>query len=228
MPEPAWLLYLKHLALSSRIWLPAAAVGAVVVALRSSARVRWAPAVLFALAYFYVLATHRPVFGRYALPLLPILCLLSAGLVVEVASALTRPHGGRPRAGTFVLLAGSLVLTASFAVQSVGWLKSMKRRDTRQIAAEWMRENVARGARIAVENSGPTHMGAGGFAVRAVEMLSDYPIDWYVRDGVEYLVVTSADADRMAPFLGAGQIVFEIAPTPQRWGPPVRIVRLGT
>lgn len=228
LPEPAWLLYLKHLGLSSRLWLPAAAAGAIVLGLRASARVRWAPAVLFALAYFYVLATHPLVFGRYALPLLPVLCLLSAGLVVEVASAVTRTRPGRAGASTIVLVAGSLVLTTSFAVQSVGWLKSMKRRDTRQIAAEWMRENVAAGARIAVENSGPTYMGAGGFAVRGVEMLSDHPVDWYIRDRIEYLIVTSADRDRMAPFLGAGQIVFEIAPTPQRWGPPVRIVRLGS
>ena len=40
---------------------------------RSRTREPWMPVIGFTLAYFYVLSTHSHVFGRYALPLLPVL-----------------------------------------------------------------------------------------------------------------------------------------------------------
>ena len=74
--DPAWLLYVKHLSPAGGRWsVPLALAGIAIVLWRSSTRARWMPAVLFTLAYFYILSTHSHVFGRYALPLVPMLCL---------------------------------------------------------------------------------------------------------------------------------------------------------
>jgi hypothetical protein len=53
----------------------------------------------------------------------------------------------------------------------------------------------------------------------------DHPVDWYRHQG-GYLIISSPDVERYADYLGAGSLVYQIAPTPQRWGPPIHIVKL--
>lgn len=221
--DPAWMLYAKHLSLSGRLWLPMAGAGAAIVLLRRG-RAAWLPAIGFGLAYFYVLATHPLVFARYALPLVPIVCLLAAAPIEAAARWCARASGLPARRA--ILAAGCLALTVSFAIQSVRWLVQLQRPDTRGIAVAWMRGALPAGARVSVENSGPTYLDAAGFEVVPVELMVDHPVEWYLERGVAYLVVSSHDLQRYATYLAAGPIVFETAPSASRWGPPIRIVRL--
>jgi len=222
--DPSWLVYLKHMALMGRFWLPAAAIGLAVVLLRRSMRIRSLPLLAFGAAYFYTLAKHQLVFARYALPLLPIVCVLAAVPVIEAARALERL--GRRRAAKWALAGGAVALTAAFAVQSAAWVRQFAAPDTRQIAAEWMTANLPSGARIVVENSGPTYLRARGFDVLPVELVLERPVSGYRELGAAYLVISSRDLERNREYLSAGPIVFEVAPSSRRWGPPVRIVRL--
>ena len=50
-------------------------------------------------------------------------------------------------------------------------------------------------------------------------------MDWY-RQRVDYLVISAADLTRYGDYVNAGPTVFQISPTPQRWGPPILIVKL--
>jgi hypothetical protein len=108
---------------------------------------------------------------------------------------------------------------------TVGWLKAFRRPDTRTVAAEWLKSHAPAGARVAVENSGPTYLDAAGLHVVGTELIAAHPLDWY-RQRADYLVISAADVSQDGEYLGAGPMVFQIAPTPQRWGPPIRIVRL--
>jgi hypothetical protein len=45
---------------------------------------------------------------------------------------------------------------------------------------------------------------------------------------VDYLVISAADLTRYGDYLAAGPTVFQVSPTPQRWGPPILIVKLMT
>ena len=56
-------------------------------------------------------------------------------------------------------------------------------------------------------------------------VLPDHDAAWY-RSRVDYLIVSSSDLSRYSDYLNAGPTVFQISPTPQRWGPPIRIVKL--
>jgi hypothetical protein len=225
--EPPWLLYVKHLSLAGWFWIPLAVTGVAVVFGRKPLRRRWAAPVALLLVYFYVLATHRVVFGRYALPLLPTLCLLSAMPVVEAARLLGRMRsGGWRHISHAVFVLGTLVLTTGFAAETIRWLGQSRREDTRQAAVSWMMANLPRGAKIAVENSGPTYLRSAGFDVGPVELLVDHPAEWYAKAGCEYLVISSTDERQIAPYLKTGPVVFEIAPGARRWGPPIRIVRM--
>ena len=224
--DPSWLLYVKHLSLAGKYWVPLALVGMAIVAWRGSARTRWTPVILFTLAYFYMLSSHSHVFGRYAVPLLPMLCLLSAVAVMEALRALDRFAALRKSSARWLLLAVACVAVLyGPTVRTVRWLDLQKRADTRQLAADWLKENTPRGARVAVENSGPTYLWDAGFKVAGTERLIDHRVDWY-RQRVDYLVISTFDLTTYGDYLNAGPIVFQIAPTPQRFGPPIQIVRL--
>jgi 4-amino-4-deoxy-L-arabinose transferase-like glycosyltransferase len=224
--DPVWTVYAKHLWLDGALTLTLALAGALFVLVRRADRRRWAPILAVALVYFYELSTHAHVFGRYVLPLMPILCLLSAAAVFALLGRARRTSAlsGRP-AQRALLGVAVLALLAGSTAACVRWLDQLKRPDTRTIAAEWLQANAAKDARLAVENSGPTYLGAAGFRVLPVELLFEHDAAWY-RQRSDYLVISSSDLSRYGDLLGAGQTVFQIAPTPQRWGPPVRIVRL--
>src|SRR4051812_19089001 len=76
--DPAWLLYVKHLSPAwARLTVPLAIAGAIVLLWRPRTRLFAIPVAFFTATYFYVLASHSPVFGRYALPVLPLLAIFS-------------------------------------------------------------------------------------------------------------------------------------------------------
>jgi len=110
---------------------------------------------------------------------------------------------------------------------TVGWLDLQRRSDTRAIASEWLQRNTTRGTRLAVENNGPTYLDRSGFRVAGTELLLDHDLNWY-RQRVDYLVISAMDVTRYGDYLNAGPTVFQIGPTAQRWGPPIRIVKLGS
>ena len=227
--DAAWLIYVKHLSLSGWWWLPTASLGAAIVLIRRSSLSRWVAPIGFALAYFYVLATHPLIFGRYALPLLPVICLLAAVPVVELArlcSRIRRLDGWY--AGPAVLGVGTLALTAGFATRSVGWVGELRHADTRQIAVSWMIANLPRGTRVAVENSGPRYLVRAGFGEIRTQRLVDQPADWYVAQRVAYLVVSSTDLRWYSGLFTLGPTVLEIPATMQRFGPPIRIVKVSS
>jgi 4-amino-4-deoxy-L-arabinose transferase-like glycosyltransferase len=225
--EPVWLVYLKHLSPAGGRWtVPLAGAGIVILLWRAGTRARWVPAILFTLGYFYMLSTHSHVFGRYALPLMPMVCLFVAVAVVEIVRLTSRVERlARPAIQRALMGVAAVLVLYNPAAESVRWLDMQKRADTRSLAADWLRSNTARGARVAVENNGPTYLDAAGFKVIATEQLVDHGVDWY-RERADYLIVSAADLARYGEYLGAGPTVFQIAPTLQRWGPPIQIVRL--
>jgi len=226
---PGWLLYLKHLSPPwLRFWVPLGLVGLALLVRRQKTRLPATAVTLFAVLYFYMLSTHSHVFGRYALPLVPVLCVLTSVAALEILHALVRiPALRRPFWQPLLTAAAVILLTWPAIDDSVAWIDGLKRPDTRTIAADWLKANTPKGTRVAVENSGPTYLEAAGFKVAGVELLLDRPIDFY-RSRVEDLVISAADTARYGDYLGAGPTVFQVSPTPQRWGPPIQIVRLST
>jgi 4-amino-4-deoxy-L-arabinose transferase-like glycosyltransferase len=225
--DATWLIYVKHLSPPGARWsVPLAVAGMLVLLWRPVVRVLWTPVILFTLGYFYMLSTHSHVFGRYALPLLPMLFLFIATAIFAIAGAAARfGPAAAPAIRRAVVAAGVILVLYGPTAETVGWLDMQKRSDTRALAADWLKSNTPRGTRVAVENSGPTYLEAAGFKVVGTELLLDRPLEW-LRARADYLVISTADPARYGEYLGAGPTVFQIAPTPQRWGPPVQIVKL--
>jgi 4-amino-4-deoxy-L-arabinose transferase-like glycosyltransferase len=224
--QPAWLLYVKELSQGAAFWVPLALAGLVVLIWRRSARSRWAPVVLFALTYFYLLASHGYVSGSEAVPLLPALCLFSSVAAMELLKLLNRiPALARPVPRKALLAAVWVAILVGPIAATVRTLALLKRTDTRELAADWLKGNAPRGARLAVEPNGPTYLDSAGFKVTGTDLRLDRALDWY-RPRVDYLVISAADVTGYGEYLKAGPTVFQIGPTSQRLGPPILIVKV--
>jgi hypothetical protein len=151
-------------------WAPAiAALGGALAIWRRDWRLGLVlvPAPLLFLAFMGLQGRY---FGRWLLPIFPLLCLLAAYFVIELAGALARlaarrgrPDGSpdEPRlqatpvlAVAFALLL-SVVVLAQGAVYSVHSGLVLSRADTRNITRAWMLANVPPGAKIVAEPISP-------------------------------------------------------------------------
>src|SRR5438093_1755988 len=140
--EPAWLLYLKHLSHAGWVSLPIGVAGIAILLWRPDTRRRWAPVIAFAALYFYALSSHSNVFGRYVLPLVPVLSLFTSIAILELLELFRRlPALSRPVIRGALLAAAVVLLLYPAAAVTIGWLDDVKRTDTRTLAAEWLKSN---------------------------------------------------------------------------------------
>ena len=129
-------------------WVPAfAALGGAVAVWRVDRRLGWllVPAPLLFLAF---MGTQSRYFGRWLLPIFPILCLLAAFFALHLLLRATR---GR----TALLAVLLLALLGQGLVYSVHNGVVLARADTRNMTRAWMLANIPRGASVVVEPVSP-------------------------------------------------------------------------
>jgi hypothetical protein len=134
-------------------WVPAlaAVAGAVVLVLRRA----WVTAALLVpapIAYLAFMGLQGRYFGRWVMPIVPVVCLLAACAVVGAADLLAR---ARPRLCAALVLAGAIVLCGQGLAYSVHSGLVNSRADTRALARAWMVAHIPRMARIVVEPIAP-------------------------------------------------------------------------
>jgi hypothetical protein len=135
-------------------WLPAlAALGGALAIWRSQPRRAWllVPATLLFVLFMGVQGRY---FGRWLLPIFPIVCLLAAFFAVELARAVRKLVQVRPLS---TALSAALVaaLLAQGLIYSVHSGMVLSRTDTRTLTREWMLANVPKGSSIVVEPVAP-------------------------------------------------------------------------
>ena len=224
LPEPAGILYIKHLNLAAAGWLPLAAIGAVFALWRTRGRRDWTPVVGFVAVYAWVLAAHPLVFARYALPLVPALCLLAAVPICRLGDSVLRRTANR-RAASAVAVLATLIVMIPFGAATADWVQQLMRPDTRTIAAERMRAVLPPGSVVAVELHGPTNLQQAGFEVVATASLLDHDLSWYRAARVAYLVASARD---LTPYrhLLRGAPVVQVSPVNGQWGQPILVFPL--
>jgi hypothetical protein len=130
-------------------WVPAlAALGGAVLLLVEDRRLALLliPAVIIFLLF---MGSQGRYFGRWLMPVLPLLCLLSAYAVLRAADSLTKLTVPEMRP-TFVALA-VVALCGQAVVHSVHSGLVLSREDTRNAARNWLVANVPIGSHIVVE-----------------------------------------------------------------------------
>jgi 4-amino-4-deoxy-L-arabinose transferase-like glycosyltransferase len=131
-------------------WVPTlAALGGAFTLWRSQRRLWWllVPAALLFLAF---MGTQGRYFGRWLLPIFPILCLLAAYFTLQLAQAGARWLRRRPlRIALTALLVAALL--AQGLVYSVHSGLVLSRADTRNLTRTWMLTHIPPGAGIVAE-----------------------------------------------------------------------------
>jgi hypothetical protein len=137
-------------------WVPAlAALGGALTVWRRSQQLGWilVPAPLLFLAFMGIQGRY---FGRWLLPIFPILCLLAAIFALQLAETLAR-RLPRLRVAAIVLLVAALL--AQGLVYSVHSGMVLSRADTRNLTRDWMVAHIPAGTPIVVEPVAPDGWG---------------------------------------------------------------------
>ncbi|MBA3808140.1 MAG: glycosyltransferase family 39 protein [Solirubrobacterales bacterium] len=159
-------------------WVPAlAALAGAIGIWRSRPRLAWmlVPAPLAFLAFMGLQGRY---FGRWLLPVFPIVCLLAAFAAVQVialAARALKARAWRIAAGTAIVLA----LLAQGTIYSVHSGLVLARADTRNLARRWMLAHIPRGAAIVAEPISPDawarELPRAGTALPAARLWNKYP-----------------------------------------------------
>lgn len=103
---------------------------------------------IFPLAYYAIVGAGYTVFARYAIPLVPWLCLTAAIGIVDSMRAVAAAIRRRQRATAFAWTAAVLIVAPS-AVSLVEFDRLLGMPDSRVVAADWVRQHFPKGAAIA-------------------------------------------------------------------------------
>jgi 4-amino-4-deoxy-L-arabinose transferase-like glycosyltransferase len=131
-------------------WVPSiAALGGALAVWRHERRLGWllVPA---AVLFLIFMGTEGRYFGRWLMPIFPIVCLLAAFFVSQVAGWAGRELNGRTRRGALAALLVVGVL-AQGLVYSIHSGLVLSRPDTRNLTRSWMVAHIPAGAKIVAE-----------------------------------------------------------------------------
>jgi 4-amino-4-deoxy-L-arabinose transferase-like glycosyltransferase len=165
-PKQGGLLYYLWSLTWGLGWVPAlAALGGAVAVWRSQPRLGWllVPAPVLFLAFMGLQGRY---FGRWLLPVFPILCLLAAFFALQLAGAIAQRlsgAGGGPRAASvraLLIAVAVIALCAQGLIYSVHSDRVLARADTRGETRAWMVAHIPARSPIVVEPIAPNGWGA--------------------------------------------------------------------
>lgn len=150
--------------------------------------------VAWVLLYFAFMAPSALGGQRYMLPIYPAMMLLAAIAVDALVGALRRSE--RPRwvyIGSSVLL---VIAAGPSLIQAMSSTRLLAQTDTRLVARDWIVANVEQRSHLAREFYAPPIHTADGFRVSRPFSLTEHPLETYCREDVDFLVLSSLNADR--------------------------------
>ncbi len=198
---------------------------------------RWVLLVIFPLAFFNLITGWSFLFARYALPIVPFLCLWAAIATISGVSLLRRFD--IPRVVRTTLIVG-LTVAALLPplVRSVRWVRDFGTTTTQALAYEWITHNVWYQSKMVSEARG-LDLPPERYKFTTVMSLAGRDGAALVADGVEWVVLSSdawgGSAESGAPppmpetyagLAASGTEVKVINPTPATPGPVIRIRKL--
>ncbi len=183
-----WRWYPKvFLTSADALWIVAGALGLVGLLWRE-----WKKGVLllvFPIIYYLMISRFVVRFERNMVPLLPFLAL-GGGWLLDTGSDWLAARFGRDGRLSHVLAGlGAVVLLTLPLGASVSFDKALSQTDHREIAGQWIEENIEQGSKIAIEHySIPFRYGQ--YQVEDVIRISDHDLAWYQQEGYDVLVIS--------------------------------------
>ena len=139
------------------------------------------------LVYFTLISSFAVRNDRTLLPLTPFLFLLASSLLVNLSRKTNTRQSHTRKLLIFAVGALTLAsLTLPF-LQAVKNNISLTTVDSRETARIWIAHNLPSGARIAIESYAP-YVDPQRFSVQGFGRIIDHTPEWYIANGVEYLI----------------------------------------
>jgi len=174
---PAFVLALAGLALS------------VVRMFRGPVYARWVLLVVFPVLFFNLITGWSFLFARYALPVVPFMCLWAAIAAISVVGLLSRLD--MPRAiRTTLIVALMVAALLPPAVRSVRWVRDVGTTTTQAIAYQWLTHNVWFQSKVVSEARG-LDLPPERYKFTAVKSLAGRAPATLIADGTEWIVLSS-------------------------------------
>jgi hypothetical protein len=169
------------------VWILAGAIGLIGLLWQ-----RWKNGLLliaFPVVYYLMVSRFIVRFERNMVPLLPFLALGGGWLVDTATDWLAhRFRGGRKASHTIASLSAALLLALPMAA-SISFDKALSQTDHREIAGQWVEENVEKGSKIAIEHYS-IPFDYDQYQVEDVLRISDHDLAWYQQEGYDLLIIS--------------------------------------
>jgi 4-amino-4-deoxy-L-arabinose transferase-like glycosyltransferase len=145
---------------------------------------------IFPVIYFIFISGFTVRNDRTALPLTPFLYLLASSLLLAVARYVVR-HRLRQGVRVAVALMVGVLVALSVTYSGVAMVENtnslLERVQSRELARVWIADNILPGSRVALEAYAP-YVDPNRYDVQSYIVLIERTPEWYIANGVEYLV----------------------------------------
>lgn len=148
----------------------------------------------FLVPYYVLISLWRVRFERNLVALVPLLVVLAARLVVDAVSWLGTRWPVLRRWELPLLACGTVVAVLMPARAVLDFDTALSQRDHRTLAAEWVNDNVPAGSKIVTE-AFSIPLDEDRFEVVQLVRIDSQDLEWYEREGIEYVVVSDGHWD---------------------------------
>jgi 4-amino-4-deoxy-L-arabinose transferase-like glycosyltransferase len=231
------LIYAEHMIVNfgwPAFGLAVAGLGMTLVRVfKGPGRARFVMLVVFPVVFFNLITGWSFLFARYALPIVPFICLWAAIAGIAVVDRLRRVSLPATMRGALVVaLIGAALLAP--AVRAVRFGMAFGTQTTQALAYEWITHNVWYQSKIVSEATG-LDLPQERYRFTWVKSFAGRDAASLVADGAEWIVLSSeawGGADGSTPpglpasyaaLTSTGSDVKVITPTPDHPGPEIRI-----
>jgi 4-amino-4-deoxy-L-arabinose transferase-like glycosyltransferase len=143
----------------------------------------------FPVVYFAVVSSFVVRFERNMVPLLPFLALGGAWLLDAGADWLAVRLGRNQRASHLLTAFAALVVLSLPLTAAVAFDVALSQTDHRELAGNWVKENVEAGSKIAVEHYA-IPFDHTDYSVEDVLRVSNHDLAWYQQEGFDVLIIS--------------------------------------
>jgi 4-amino-4-deoxy-L-arabinose transferase-like glycosyltransferase len=169
------------------LWMVAGTLGIVGMLLKE-----WKKGLLlvcFPILYYLMVSRFVVRFERNMVPLLPFLAVGGGWLIDAGTRALTnRFERSHVWSGMLAALGVALLLGLPLAA-SIMFDRALSQIDHREIAGQWLEQNIEPGSKIAIEHYS-IPFNHDEYQVRDVVRASDHDLSWYRQEGFDVLIVS--------------------------------------
>jgi 4-amino-4-deoxy-L-arabinose transferase-like glycosyltransferase len=207
------------------LWVVGGALGLIDLLLRE-----WRKGLLliaFPVIYYLMVSRFIVRFERNMVPLLPFLAVGGGWLLDRGANVLARRSKRPLLLSSILAMVGLAVLICLPLVASVELDRELAQTDHRELAGQWIEENITRGSKIALEHYG-IPFDYDLYQVEDIIRASDHELEWYKQQGFDILVVSDGvweilrrepeiyaeKLDDLDDITGSSRLVAEFVPEP--------------